>query len=216
MRKVSVDVSLLVIDIHACIDGGSGSTIEHLKSTLSEEEVVVFFYCDFQNERSTSSTELMRSLLSQLLCHIRDHSLVDPGDFPDKILKQKSEGTLSLDDTRKLCDLVWRAANFFRYEPMIVIDALDECADVEALLPALITLSQSDVRLLVTSRPDQTIVDHFTSLQSLSFEDVTEEIAADIALHVRRELDSHNRLRSAVPEMKKEIFEQLTERAEGR
>ena len=83
----------------------------------------------------------MRSLLSQLLHHIRDHG-VDPGDFLDKILKQKSEGTLSLDDLKKLCDLLSRAASFFRYEPIIVIDALDECADIETLLPVLVTLSQ--------------------------------------------------------------------------
>ena len=157
----------------------------------------------------------MRSLLSQLLCYIPDHGF-DPGDFPDKILKQKSEGKLSLDDLKNLCDLASRAASFFRYEPMIVIDALDECADIETLLPALVTLSQSDVRLLVTSRPDQTIVDHFTGLQSLSFENVSKEVAADIALHVRRELDSHSRLRSAIPEMKKEIDAKLTKKAEGR
>ena len=159
--------------------------------------------------------ELMRSLLSQLLRHIRDHG-VDPGDFPDKILKRKSEGKLSLDDLKNLCDLVSRAASFFRYEPMIVIDALDECADIEMLLPALVTLSQGDVRLLVTSRPDQTIVDHFTGLQSLAFDNVTEEVAADIALHVRRELDSHSRLRSASLEMKKAIDTRLTKNAEGR
>ena len=157
----------------------------------------------------------MRSLLSQLLRHIRDHG-VDPGDFPEKILKQKSEGTLSLDDLGKLCDLVSRAASFFRYEPMVVIDALDECADIEALLPPLVTLSQNNVRLLVTSRPDQTIVNHFAGLQSLSFEDVTKEIAADIALHIRRELDSHNRLRSPIQAMKNEIRAKLIERAEGR
>ena len=155
----------------------------------------------------------MRSLLSQLLRHIRDHG-VDPGDFLDKILKQKSEGTLSLVDLKKLCDLVSRAASFFRYEPTIVIDALDECADIETLLPALVTLSQNDVRLLVTSRADQTIVDHLAGLQSLSFEDVNEEIVADIALHVRQELDSCLP-RSAILEMKNEIYAKLTGKAEG-
>ena len=118
--------------------------------------------------------------------------------------------------TSRNSDLVSRAASFFRYEPMIVIDALDECADIETFLPVLVTLSQSDVRLLVTSRPDQTIVDHFADLQSLSFENVTEEVAADIALHVRRELDSHSRLRSAISDMKNEIDAKLTGKAEGR
>ena len=99
---------------------------------------------------------------------------------------------------------------------MVVTDALDKCADIEMLLPALVTLCQSDVRLLVTSRPDQTIVDHFAGLQSLSFENVTEDVAADVALHVRRELDSHNRLRSAMSETMKEIDAKLAENADGR
>ena len=86
-------------------DSGSASTIEHLKNTLEDEEVVLFFYCDFQNERSTSPTELMCSLLSQLLRHFRDRG-VDPGNLPNKILEEKSEGTLSLNDLDKLCHLL--------------------------------------------------------------------------------------------------------------
>ena len=58
----------------------------------------------------------MRSLLSRLLRHIRDHG-VDPGDFLDKILEWKSKGMLSLDDLKNLCDLVSRAVSFFHYEP---------------------------------------------------------------------------------------------------
>ena len=157
----------------------------------------------------------MRSLLSQLLRHIGDGG-VDPGELPNKILEEKSEGTLLLDDLDKLCNLVSRTASFFRYEPIIVIDALDECADIEALLCALVTLHEADVRLLVTSRPDQNIARHFAGLRSLSLENVAEELAADIALHIRREVDSHDRLRSAEPVMKSEIHAKLNERAEGR
>ena len=196
-------------------DSGSASTIEHLKNTLQDEEVVLFFYCDFQNERSTSTTEMMRSLLSQLLRHFRDCG-VDPGDLPNKILEQKSEGTLSLNDLDKLCDLVSRAASCFRFEPIVVIDALDECTDIEALLRALVTLNQCDVRLLVTSRPREDMMHHFAGLPSLSFEKLAKELAADIALHVRREVDSHNGLRSADPPIKEEIRTKLNEKAEGR
>ena len=157
----------------------------------------------------------MRSLLSQLLRQFYDVG-IGPGDLPDKILEEKSEGTLSLNDLDKLCDLISHAASYFRYEPIIVIDALDECVDIEALLRALVTLSQADVRVLVTSRPHQNIMDHFRGLESLSFENMANEMAADIALHVRREVDSHNRLRSTDPEMKNEIHMKLSERAEGR
>ena len=157
----------------------------------------------------------MRSLLSQLFRHFRDGG-IDPGDLSNKIIEEKSEGTLSLNHLDKLCDLVSRAASYFRYEPIIVIDALDECADIEALLRALVTLNQADVRLLVTSRPHQSITDHFRGLPSLSFKNVAKEMAGDIALHVRREVDSHNRLRATDPEMKNEIHVKLNERAEGR
>lgn len=178
--------------------------------------MVVYFYCDFQKERSTSSTELMRSVLSQLFRHFPECG-VDPGDLPNKILEQKSEGTLSLNDLGKLCDLVSRAAHCFsRYEPIIVIDALDECADIETLLRALVRLNQGDVRLLVTSRPDQIIMDHFSGLSSLSLEDVAAELASDIALHVRLEVDSHDRLRFANAGMKEEICAKLSEKSDGR
>ena len=215
LREVGIGVSSSVIHTHAGADSCSASTIEHLKNTLQDEEVVVFFYCDFQNERSMSPTEVMRSLLSQLSRRFGDRG-VYPGSLPNKMLEEKSKGTLSLNDLDKLCDLVSCAASCFRWEPIIVIDALDECADIEALLRALVTLNRGDVRLLVTSRPREDIMRHFAGLQSLCFENVAKELAADIALHVRREIDSHNGLRSADLEVKNEIYTKLNEKAEGR
>ena len=215
LRKVSFDVSSFIVHIHPVIDPCSASTIEHLKQTLEDGEVVVFFYCDFRSKRTTSAAEVMRSLLSQLLCHMGDHG-VDPGDLPNKILEQKSDGTLSLNDLDKLCDLLSSAASCFSYQPIVVIDALDECADVEALLRALVALNLGDVRLLVTSRPDQTILDRFPKHLSLSFGNVAKAVAADIEVYVRQEVEMQGWLRSAGPEMKDEIRVKLTERAEGR
>ena len=162
-----------------------------------------------------SPTEVMRSLLSQLFRHFRDRS-VDPGDLPNKTLEQKSEGTLLLNDLNKLRDLASRAARRFHPEPIVVIDALDECADIETLLDALVTLNEDDVRLLVTSRPDQITMHHFARLPSLSFKDLAEELAEDIALHVRRQLDSRRQLRSADQEMKIEIRAILNQKADSR
>ena len=193
----------------------SASTIEHLKTTLQYQEVVVFFYFDFQNERSKSPIEMMRSLLSQLCRHILDLG-VDPGNFPNQMLEEKGRGTLSLSDLDKLRDLVSRAADRFVREPIVVIDALDECADIELLLRALVGLHDDDkVRLLVTSRPHQDVMCHFTHFPSLSFEDVAMQLAADIELHVEREI-SPNQLKFASPGMKKEIRARLYEKAEGR
>ena len=157
----------------------------------------------------------MRPLLSQLCRYILDLG-VDPGDFPNAMLEEKGRGTLSLSDLDKLRGLVSCAADRFVREPIIVIDALDECADVESLLCALVRLHDDDrVRLLVTSRPHQEMICHFTKFPSLSFEDAAMELAADIELHVEREI-SHNQLKFASPEMKKEIRTKLHEKAEGR
>lgn len=212
VRKVCIDVSPIVVHTCTGADSYRASTIEHLKRTFEDGEIVIFFYYDFRDERSTSPTEMMRSLLSQMFRQFRICG-VDPGDLPNKILQQKSEGTLSLNDLDKLCDLVSSAASCFSLQPIIVIDALDECADVEALLRALRTLNIGDVRLLVTSRPDQNIMECFAKHQSLSFENVSKEMATDIELHVRREL---NQLKSADRETRNEIHVKLNERAEGR
>ena len=212
LRKVRINVSGLIFRTGGGIDCCRASTIEHLKTTLEDGEAVVFFYCDFRDERTTGPAKMMCSLLSQLLRHCR-HRGVDPGDLPDKILKQKNEGALSLNDLDKLCDLVSSAASCFDYQPIIVIDALDECSDIKALLEALLELNLGDVRLLVTSRPDREIMDRFGGRQCLSFENVAREMAADIELHVRHEL---NQLKCAGRELRDEIHAKLNERAEGR
>ena len=158
----------------------------------------------------------MRSLLSQLIRLICDCG-IDPGDLPDKILEKKSKGTLSLNDVDKLCDMVARTAICFPMEPIVVIDALDECTDIEALTSTLVMLNQMrDVRLLVTSRPLEVMMRHFTGLQKHSFEAAAEELAADIALHVERELHSHNGLRAAEMDIKNDIKAKLNAKAEGR
>lgn len=190
--------------------------VEHLKTTLREGEVVVFFYCDFQNKRSTSPIEMMRSLLSQLIRHIVDLG-IDPEDLPNKILEKKSKGILTLTDLGKLCDVVARTAICFPVEPIVVIDALDECMDIKAVLDTLVELNRyRDVRLLVTSRSHEVMMSSFAKLPSLSFDDVADELADDIALHIERELRSQNGLRSADLEIKDGIRVKLNQKAESR
>ncbi|KAG9316017.1 ankyrin repeat-containing domain protein [Chiua virens] len=190
-------------------------TIEHLKSKLRDGEILVFFYGDFRNKRSTSSTEAMRSILSQLLHQILDRGR-DPEDLPNAIIERKCQGTLMLNDLDHLYKLVSDVVLCFRYEPIIVVDALDECTDVVRLLDVLVRLCR--VRVLVTSRPDPTILDHLRTLPlpSLSFQEVHAELAKDIDLHVRRELDSDTRLRIADLTVKDQMLAELTTKADGR
>ncbi|KAG9315394.1 ankyrin repeat-containing domain protein [Chiua virens] len=194
----------------------SASTLENLRSTLEPGEALVYFYCDFRNERSTNAAEVMRAILSQLFRHLRTFR-VDPGALPNWILEQKSEyGALLLNDLDRLASWVCRAASRFSHKPIIVIDALDECANVQVLLGTLTMLVQADVRLLVTSRPEAIIEQHLGRYPSLSFQEMDKELAGDIYMHITRELDSYAELRFADTCVKNEIRTKLREKAEGR
>ncbi|KAF8553343.1 hypothetical protein OG21DRAFT_1254816 [Imleria badia] len=101
----------------------AASVIESLENSLKDGEVLVFFYCDFRNERSTSAAKVMRSILSQLL----------------------------LSDVMLLhARYVFRLAKQFSQQPFIVINALDECKNVEELLDALKESTKGGLRSLAS------------------------------------------------------------------
>jgi hypothetical protein len=81
---------------------------------------------------------------------------------------------------------------------VLVIDALDECAnfeEVQRLLNRLLLVSKDlPVKIFLTSRPERHIVDHFESLQSeshliLRLHDIEQDLVeADISLYLDRQL----------------------------
>ena len=188
--------------------------IEGLESSLRDGEVLVFFYCDFRNERSTSASEVMRSLLSQLLRQL-DRNMIDPGDLIDGLTEEKKEGASTMDNVPRLARHVSHVAKQFNRRPFVVIDALDECKDVEVLLDAIMELNKGGIRLFATSRPLQVIKDSFFHLPSISMEMMEYAVSTDIRLHVTKELDSHRRLRILDASLKKEIHSALCEKADG-
>lgn len=192
--------------------GRSASVIEGLNSTLQDGEVLVYFYCDFKNEQSTSAVEVIRCLLSQLLQQF--HQMVHPGDLIEELIKEM-EGTSTTRNVLLLGRHVSRVAKQFLQQPFLVIDALDECKDIDLLLNALVELRKGGTRILVTSRPIQVIKDVFSGLPSISMDAMQDTVSADIELHARRELDSHPRLRNVDTELKDEIYSILPKRADG-
>ena len=188
--------------------------IEDLETALQDDEVLVFFYCDFRNERSTSALEVMHSLLFQFLQKL-DRNMVDSGDLVDELIKQKNEGASTFSNVARLARHISCAAGGFIQQPYVVIDALDECKDINELLDALIELNKGVVRLFVTSRPLQVIKDSFSGLPSISMDAMKFAVSTDIKLHVTRELDSHRRLRIVDATLKEEINSVLCKKADG-
>jgi len=192
----------------------SSSVIDGLESSLQDDEVLAYFYCDFRDERSTNAAEVMRSMLSQLLRQFTRHA-GDAGDLIDALTMKMDGGASTITDVILLARYVSRAAKQFNRQPFLVVDALDECIDVEGLLNALAELRNGGVRLFVTSRPLQIIKDSFSDLLSIDMETMNYEVSADIQLHVVRELDSHRRLRIVGLSLKNEMYSVLCKKSDG-
>ena len=189
--------------------------IQGIEETLQDGESVVFFYCDSRNEPTTGAAAVMCSILSQLLCKLRNGAGRDPIELVDDMAKGKTEGTLVLKHARSMAPFVSRAARQFSRQPFVVLDALDECQDVENFLHAIRELTNGGMRLFVTSRPLQIIRDKFHDLPSISMDRMTKEVSADIRLHVTREVDCDRRLRILEENLKTEILTTLQTKADG-
>ena len=188
--------------------------IDSLKGSLEDGEVLAYFYCDFRNERSTSAPEVMRSLLSQLLRRFHRHA-VYPGDLIDELIEKRDGGASTMSNVILLARYISRVAKQFNLQPLLVVDALDECIDVEDLLGALAELRKGGIRLFVTSRSLQIIKDSFSGLRSIDMDMMKYEVSTDIKLHVTRELDSDRRLRIVDPGLKAEMSSALCDKADG-
>lgn len=99
-------------------------------------------------------------------------------------------------------------------KPWVVVDAPDECKDIETLLESLVVL-EGRARLFVTSRPLQVIKDGLPGSKFVSLDVMVQEVSTDIELHVAQELDTHRRLRKLVAQLKTNIFSVLCRRAHG-
>ncbi|KAI9567489.1 ankyrin repeat-containing domain protein [Boletus coccyginus] len=198
---------------------GSGKTVlasfvvNSLKNKLRSGEALAFFYCDFRNDRSTSTAEVMRSLLSQLLRHTHNEN-IGLGELLDDLVRDMDGDMPTLKNAKRLTTFISRTARYFNYQPLIVVDALDECKDVENLLDGLFSLVKGGVRLFITSRPLQIIKDALRGLRYILMDKMTSAMSADIALHVTRELDSRRRLRDLEVGFKAEIRSILCDRAD--
>ncbi|KAI9462203.1 ankyrin repeat-containing domain protein [Boletus coccyginus] len=178
--------------------------IDSFKMAWGESEILGFFYCDFRNERSTSSAELLQ---------LRGDS-VDLGNLFDDLVRAKKRGGGTLNNAKELAEYAARAAGLLSRRPVVVVDALDECKDVQKLLQALMVI-RGRVRLFVTSQPLQVIMDGLLDVPCVSMEDMTDTLSADIELHVTEELNAHFLLKDLDSGFKTEICSVLCDKADG-
>ena len=175
----------------------------------------MFFYCDVTDERTTRAAVVMCSILSQLLRKLRNGAGRDLIELVNDMDDRRTEGTWVLKHAKNMASFVSRASRQFSRQPFVVLDALDECQDVESLLHAIRELTNGGMRLFVTSCPLQTIRDRFNDLPSISMDRMEKNVSADIRLHVTTEIDGDRRLRILEENLKTEILTTLQTKADG-
>ena len=155
----------------------------------------------------------MRSLLAQLTASLCI-AIVNPEDLLDELLKDAHSRVDPFYTVKGLSHYLSRVARLCPRKPVVVVDALDECREMEVLLDGLITSSR-DIRIFVTSRPLHNIIQMLSRLPCISMDNMVHELSADIMLHVTRELDSRCRLRTFDRRLKEEIQSELCAKADG-
>lgn len=98
----------------------------------------------------------------------------------------------------------------------IIIDGLDECTDHEDVVDSLLELKNhpnGNTNVLVTSRNEPTTRLALSGIHSLAIK--AENVAADIELYVRGEMERRVKLRRLKPGIKAEITAELVHGANG-
>ncbi|KAF9231748.1 hypothetical protein BU15DRAFT_82041 [Melanogaster broomeanus] len=160
------------------------AVIENLLNTESNS-MVAYFYCDFRTKRSTHAFEVIRSLLTQLLVGSKQDWLPS---FQD-LVKCKSNLEPPAVDLEILFQLLLKALSLHD-NPVLVIDALDECNDYAKLTELLARLpNEASCRVFTTSRPLPHAQKTFRGLPTIDLHDMSAETQRDMELHVEKEAD---------------------------
>ncbi len=192
----------------------SSTIIEHLDAILSPQPLL-YFYFDFKDTSKQTRDSMIRSLINQLY-----YKCIDTQKQLD-LLFSSSNNRPYKPTCESLCQVLLQMMEQAK-EVWIVLDALDECRTrkgppTEGLLlwiRDLLELEQTNVHLLVTSRPEiKSEVsewvqnDDIVPLQS-------DLIAGDIRAYVQTRIGGVKKWESQ-PEVRNEIETRLMEKAHG-
>ncbi|CAL1705980.1 unnamed protein product [Somion occarium] len=210
-------MSSTMLHLHGIPGSGKSTLVSTVINQLLQPDqlfgpcALAYHYCDFRNEDSRNPAVVLRTLLVQF-------TKFDPStDTLDNLARHRNEKLHTptfLDDIYSLLVPAIRTA---RYTPVVVVDALDECVDVQALIQVLKCL-QNDVagiRILVSSRSEESII---TPLKGHLFIDITQEarsVNSDIALYIDKTFETTSRAGGIPPDLIPDVKQTLLTRASG-
>jgi hypothetical protein len=183
--------------------------IEHCKSNPSF--AIAHFYFDFRDRAKQSQERLLRSLVTQFSdqCPSTPEALEKPYLSNQNGRWQPAANAL----VATLGDVI---RSFQR--AYVVVDALDECMDREAILrliEEIVNWKIDTLHILVTSRMEREIEECLKDLVSNQIVTQSSLVATDIQIHVHKKLHKDPKLRKWPEKVLVEIKAELTEHAHG-
>lgn len=150
------------------------------KYDRDNDVAVTFFYCDFRREHEQTITEILLSILKQLV-QGRPSLSKSIGDFYNRF--QRGYKRPLREDILKV--LQTELSSYSKV--FVLVDALDECATSAELLPDLFDLQMHcKLNLLATSRPIPDIISQFEKAQVNEVRASKEDVGEYLDAHIRR------------------------------
>jgi hypothetical protein len=198
----------------------SSTIINHIDKSYPNQ-LLLYFYFDFNDSDKQTLDNLVRALISQLYFKRKDFE----GHL--NLLFSSCENGRRQPSCDTLCKVLLQMIDHAK-EVWIVLDALDECSTRKGLptegllswINSLLHLEQRNVHLLVTSRPEHDIKSVLSELAHKKGDIVpiqSDLINDDIRSYVHTEVREGERLKRwrLKPNILVEIETQLMEKANG-
>lgn len=171
---------------------------------------IAFLYCNYKRQLEQTVSNLVTSLLKQL---VQDHSTAF-NDVKDWYKGHNDRSTQPT--TEEVLTVLGAVAEKFS-KVFIVVDALDECSEIDgtrAKLLAALRSMPSTVKLLITSRDLPSIAAEFREANRIDINANDEDLQKYIEGRIPREprLATHVR---GCPSLRDEIVKKIIENARG-
>ncbi|TGZ77415.1 hypothetical protein EX30DRAFT_199487 [Ascodesmis nigricans] len=192
----------------------SAAILEHLSSTAGLDNftdgTILYFFFRNGDYTTSKASEMIASLIDQILVAKVDNSTVNKlvAHAMSHYEKEKTETCRSI---AKLWTIFVEMVNLYPKKILVVLDALDECDDRADILDFLITSNHAVVQFLVTSRPDEDIIEKFNKPNMSCFQALGMAVDEDIRSVVLTAIDDDPRL----SKFKTIIVETIDEKSEG-
>ena len=214
--------NLLIVRIRELMPLASSAIIEDIRTLQkSGQASLAFFYCDFREDHKKNRRGLLSSLLVQLCKQSDAYSAI-----LSKLYEAHGRGSQDASDS----ELVDCFKDMLKVPGQatvhIIIDALDECPVTTGLPPPrekvlelvqeLVNLHIPDLRICVTSRPEDDIT---SILKPLAFRSVSlhgeSGQVQDIAEYVRSAIEKDHEMQRWEDSIKQLVIDVLTKKADG-